>query len=231
MDTNYKYLNIISLLYITIALSGFVLPYKIVSITNDLIISGGILIFALTYIISDIVAEVYGYRAAKNLIWYMIFCDLIFMLLTSAVIHLPSPKFSGNQVEYIHIFGELPKFFLAISAGIIIGSIANIYCLSKWKVLLNGKFFLLRSIASTAIGELLVTVITDVIAYWGEFPSSKMIKIITGIYIVKMLYTITFTPLATIIVMILKKKEIIKVNNHLNFSQENINKNILSIET
>lgn len=205
--SQYKYLPIISMLFTTVALAAFVMAYKLVNLGGFFIVSGGILIFPLVYAFADIVAEVYGYRLAKQIVWAMILCDLVFTGLTCLVSSLDSPSFANHQNSYSDIFNHLPRFLMAIFLGLISSSFVNIYFLSRWKILVSGKYFWLRSLGAVAIGNLVGGLVTDSLAFYGTMPIEKVISLMINVYVVKMVYAFIIVVPVSCVVNYLKANE------------------------
>lgn len=169
-------------------LGTYVLAYKLISI-GGIIESGGILIFPLNYAIIDIITEVYGYNQTKKLIKYSFLCCLFFATIVPAISLLPAPISWHHQQEYHFVLGNVFRFFLSNSIGIVAGITINAYLIRRWKILLNGKHFWLRSIASSAIGEMITSIIADILAFLGTVDLLTLLKLISAIYFVKF-----FTP-------------------------------------
>ncbi len=99
----------------------------------------------------------------------IIFSSYIFL-----VLKLPYPTFWNRNGIYIQIMKPYLRFTLASTASIIIGSWLNIYFLSKWSRLVHGRYFALRSLGSSCIGELFVTISSMLIANFSEMPTSQL---------------------------------------------------------
>ena len=120
---------------------------------------------------------------------------------------LPAPEGWPHQAGYQYVLGNVFRFFVANSLGIIIGITLNSYLIAKWKRMMNGKHFWLRSIASTAIGELITSIIADIIAFYGTTSSWGIINLMIGIYAVKLFYSVILSLPNSLIVTHLKLKE------------------------
>jgi hypothetical protein len=105
------------------------------------------------------------------------------------------------------VLGNVFRFFIANSIGILVGITINGYLIAKWKRMMNGKHFWLRSIGSSAIGELITSIIADIIAFAGTTSTMGVVKLMVGIFIIKLIYSILLAIPNSIIVMHLKIKE------------------------
>lgn len=200
----YDYLLLIAMIYIAIDLSSMVFAYKIIEI-GPIVGAASSLIFPLTYSIMDIIAEVYGYRTAKKIIWYAFLCDFIFATLVLAISHIPSTS-QSETVVYIQVLGLLLRAVAAQTIGVLSGAFVNIYFISKWKIMTNGRYFWLRSIGSSTIGEAIMLVISVFISLLGVLSVSKIFQLIIYTYIYKIIFAIVIAPFISIIATVLKTK-------------------------
>lgn len=211
---SYKYLMPIVMLYITVDLASLVYSYKEIHISFIIGMASSI-IFPLTYIIGDVVTEVYGYRIAKSMIWYGIMCDFVFATLTYLVSLTPSPSSSQHDAYYT-VLSPLLRAITAQTIGICIGAYTNIHLMSRWKTLLNGKHFWLRSIGSSIIGEGLALIISVLIALGGILPTEKILFIILYAYIYKMIFAVLIAPVGQVAAHTIREFEhpSIEMNNY-----------------
>lgn len=200
----YDYLLLIVMIYMAVDLSSMVFAYKIIEI-GPIVGAASSLIFPLTYSIMDIIAEVYGYRTAKKIIWYAFACDFIFATLVLAISHIPSTS-PSETIAYIQVLGPLLRAVAAQTIGVLSGAFINIYLISKWRIMTNGRYFWLRSIGSSTIGEAIMLVISVFIALLGVLSISKIFQLIIYTYIYKIIFAIAAAPFISIIATVLKTK-------------------------
>lgn len=200
------YKLILTMLFLTIMLGTYVLAYKMVAF-GGYIISGGIFIFPINYAITDITTEVYGYEQTKKLIKYAFICCLLYSLVVPLIAILPAPDNWQHQPGYSYVLGNVFRFFIANSIGILVGITINSYLIAKWKIMMNGKHFWLRSIGSSAVGELITSIIADIIAFAGTTSTMGVIELMIGIFIIKLLYSVFLAIPNSLIVTHLKIKE------------------------
>ncbi|MCW5590137.1 MAG: queuosine precursor transporter [Legionellales bacterium] len=194
---------------------------------NGFLISVGIFVFPLTYFIGDIVAEVYGYKKSLELICATLICGFIFSTVLALLIRTPAPNYWHHEAEYISVLGSVFRFYLANTLGIIIGQILNVYIIAKTKVILRGKYFWLRSICSSSLGELITSLIADLIAFLGVLSFSKIIQVMISIYIIKLLYAALLSWPGSIIAVYLKIKEDLNTQDYRkNYNIDQLIKNI-----
>lgn len=211
----FKYYEIcLSFFVVVLLISNLVAP-KICSFGHislfgfefDVILSGAQLLFPITYIFGDIFTEVYGYAGSRRAIWHGFLSMALLSGLGMLITALPPAPGWNNQAAFEYVFGALPRIVVASLIAYWCGEFANAFVMAKMKILTGGKMLWLRTIASTAVGQLIDTVIVMTIVFWGQI-SVTMIRdlIITG-YLVKVAYEAAATPLTYLVVNFLKKAE------------------------
>lgn len=203
---NSKYLLLIVMAYFVAILSADVVAYKFVSI-GIMTVSGATIVFPLTYLFGDVITEVYGYGIAKQIVWLSLIGELIFSLIIKGVISLPSATFANYQQAFELTDGSMYLFVAGGIVGNILSSFLNIYLISKWKILLKGKFFWVRSILSTAISELLIIGVAVVIGFTGRLSMHEQIAVFSWAYLIEIIYACIFVGPAWILSIFLKKSE------------------------
>lgn len=186
-DLNFKFILPLALFYLCIYLIADSVAYKMVSVGIALE-PGPPFIFPLSYAIADIIAEVYGYTLAKKLIWLTLLCQLFFAFAVSAIIRLPSPSFWHMQTAYNDVFGNIIRFVFAGSISVLSSSFINVYTIAKWKIMMKGKHFWLRSIGSSAIGGFVLIAVVMIVGYSGTVDLSSAIKMFFSIYMLELVY-------------------------------------------
>src|SRR5205823_14289537 len=128
--------------------------------------------------------EVYGYPVTKKIVLYGFICDLIFGILTVFICHIPSIS-ESQTIAYMQVLGLLLREVVAQMIGVLSGAFINIYLISRWKMITNGRYFWLRSIGSSTIGEAIMLVISVLIAFAGVLPYSELFRLIVYAYVYK----------------------------------------------
>lgn len=206
IDFKITILLILAMLYVTIDLTANVLVYKLVTV-GPVVQPGGIFIYPLTFLMGDIIAELYGYKMARFVAYFDIFCTFIFSIAALIIINLPSPSYWQFSEHYQQVLGHLLRINVSVFLGLIVGVTLNIYLISKWRRLVGGRYFWLRSVGSTAIGEGMLLVISGVMVFYGTMPTSDMVNLLIVDYIIRMLYAVVGGIPATILVYVLRSSE------------------------
>jgi len=173
----------------------------------DIILSGAQLLFPVTYIFGDIFTEVYGYAGSRRAIWLGFLSMSLLTALGMFITMLPPAPGWTNQAAFESIFGFLPRLVVASLIAYWCGEFANAFTLAKMKVLTGGKYLWMRTIASTAVGQLVDTIIVMTIAFWGRIDGNMIKDLIVTGYLVKVGYEALATPVTYLVVNFLKKAE------------------------
>jgi len=205
-EKNYKYLNTLSVFFVSILLISNVASTKILDL-GWFTFDGGTLLFPLSYIFGDILTEVYGYKKSRNVIWLGFFSALMMSVIFIVVGKLPPASGWDNQAAYDTILGLTPRIVIASLIAYACGSFSNSFVLAKMKLFTKGKYLWARTIGSTIVGEFIDSSLFILIAFFGIFPSSLLFTLIISNYIFKTLVEIIFTPLTYKIIGFLKKNE------------------------
>lgn len=221
-----KFIIFLSAFYTIGWAASYLMVYKMISIGN-ILVPGAIFLFPLSFAIADVITEVYGYKVARQVIWSGIICGLIFCFSLTIVSKLPPPDFWHLQKSYDDVFGLLLRAYSAVTLGNFAGLFINIYIISKWKIIMGGKYFWFRSLCSIAIGELIFSIVGAIVGFTGVEPSSKVLWLMFDGFAFKMAYALIALWPSVLLARILKHTENIdtydrNINyNPFKFSVEN----------
>ena len=199
-------LLIITALFVTCLITANVIAVKVVSL-GPFILPAAIFVFPLSYIVGDVLTEVYGYRWARRVIWLGFMCNLVFVFFAWVGQILPPAPFWQGQEAYQSILGYAPRLLGASFAGYLAGEFTNSFVLARMKILTRGRFLWSRTIGSTIIGQGLDTSIFITLAFIGT-PSFLPVIILYH-WLAKVLIEAAATPLTYLAVNYLKRKEAI----------------------
>src|SRR4030042_2227181 len=142
---------IITAVFITCLITANIISVKMISL-GPFIVFAGVFSFPLSYIVGDVLTEVYGYRIARRVIWLGFACNLIFVFFAWVGQMLPPASFWEGQSAYESILGYTPRLLVASFCGYLAGEFANSFVLSRMKVLTKGRWLWTRPIGSAAAG-------------------------------------------------------------------------------
>jgi uncharacterized integral membrane protein (TIGR00697 family) len=169
----------------------------------------GILFFPISYVIDDVLTEVYGYARARRAIWAG-FVALAFMALMEwTVVHLPVAQGWTGQPAYERVFGSGWRIIIASMSAFFVGDFLNSVVLAKMKIWTNGKYLWTRTIGSTIIGEGADSIIFYPLAFYGmsDWPAQIMLQVMLSQFILKVSWEVLLTPVTYVVVGWLKRSE------------------------
>ncbi|MFC7781667.1 queuosine precursor transporter [Legionella taurinensis] len=209
---SYKYITFLSMTYLACELASLVLSFKIIQL-KFFFGAAASLIFPITYTWNDIITEVYGFRTAKKIIWFVFLCDYLFVLLVFFAIQAPSP-IPNQEESYNIVLGSLWRSLSSEMVGVLAGAFINSIIISKWKIITHGKIFWLRSICSSAIGELIMLFISVPLALYGTLNCKEIITLILYAYSYKIIFAIVISGPANYLANQLKVREGIEIYDY-----------------
>ena len=211
-----------SMLFCVCLITANVLETKQMSF-GPISITGGIIVFPISYIINDCVCEVWGYRKTRMLIWLGFFMNFLFVVFAAICDAIPGAPYWDNDAGFHAIFGLAPRITVASFVAFVVGSFANAYVMSRMKVSSQGRNFSLRAILSTILGETADSLIFFPLALGGVVPNSELPVLILSQIVLKTLYEILILPVTIQVVRFTKRHE------GIDEYDKNINYNIFSI--
>ena len=186
-------------------------------------ITGGLIVFPVSYIINDCVCEVWGYRKTRLLIWLGFCMNVLFVMFGALCDAIPGASYWDNEAGFHAIFGLAPRIAAASFVAFVVGSFANAYVMSRMKVSSQGKNFSLRAIMSTIFGETADSLIFFPLALGGVVPTEELPVLILSQIVLKTLYEIIVLPITIQVVKYTKRHE------GLDEYDKDINYNIFSV--
>lgn len=197
---------IITGLFIACLITANIIIVKQIAV-GPFILPAAIIIFPISYILSDVLTEVYGYSQARRVIWLGFICNLFAVIAILIGQILPAaPTFEG-QSAYETILGSTPRFLVASFVAYLAGEFTNSFILSKMKIATSGRWLWTRTIGSTVAGQGIDTAIALSISFAGVLPWPVLGAMMLGHWMFKCVYEIAATPLTYLVVNYLKKKE------------------------
>jgi uncharacterized integral membrane protein (TIGR00697 family) len=211
---HFRYFDFVMAAVVTILLLSNVLGAgKVATVTLPGIgawpFGAGILFFPVSYVIGDVLTEVYGYARARRCIWAG-FCALIFMALMSwVVVALPPDASWGGQQAYEAVFGQVPRIVLASIVAFWAGEFVNSFVLAKMKLLTKGRHLWMRTIGSTVAGQAVDSAIFYPLAFWGAagWTNELVVKVLLTQWALKVGWEALLTPVTYAVVGWLKRRE------------------------
>ena len=169
----------------------------------------GILFFPISYLLGDVLTEVYGYARARRCIWAG-FGGMLFLAFMSWVVVTlpPAPGWQG-QAAYNQVFGQVPRIVGASICAFWAGEFANSWVLSRMKLWTDGRLLWTRTIGSTVVAEAVDSIIFYPLAFWDApgWTHSLVVKVMLTNWALKVAWEILLTPFTYWVVNMLKHRE------------------------
>lgn len=170
-------------------------------------ITGGLIVFPVSYIINDCVCEVWGYRKTRLLIWMGFAMNAFFVVMGALCDAIPGAPYWHNEEGFHAVFGLAPRIACASFVAFLCGSFVNAYVMSRMKIADGGRHFSLRAIWSTVLGESADSVIFFPLALGGVVPITELPKLMLWQVVLKTLYEVVALPVTIRVVKALKRHE------------------------
>ena len=204
----YKYFDVLLALFVALLLLSNIAATKLLAI-GPFIMDGGAILFPLTYIIGDILAEIYGLRAAKRAIFTAFGVSVLAALTFLAVQYLPGAPEYTNQAAFEAVLGFVPQIVIASLAAFFCGQLINAYVLVRIKAKWGETHLWARLVGSTIAGQLVDTVIFCTIAFFGTLTGWSFINyVLVGIGY-KIAVEVMLLPITYRAIRYVKQREIL----------------------
>ena len=207
-----------SILFCVCLISANILETKQISVFG-ISLTGGLLVFPVSYIINDCVCEVWGFRKARLLIWTCFAMNFFFVAMGALCDAIPGAPYWHNDAGFHAVFGLAPRVAMASFVAFIVGSFANAYVMSKMKIHDQGRHFSWRAILSTIAGESCDSLIFFPLALGGVVPTTELPKLMLWQVFLKTFYEVIALPVTIRVVKAMKVHEGEDVyDNDINYS-------------
>jgi len=207
MNTGYsRYFLVVVSLFITCLITANIIAVKLITVFG-LVVPAAVIVFPISYILGDVLTEVYGYRQARSVIWLGFACNLILVIAVWLGGILPAASFWDGQAAYARILGYTPRILAASFLAYLVGEFSNSFVLATLKIATNGRHLWTRTIGSTLVGQGLDSMVFITLAFVGTIPFSGLVSAIITQWLVKTAYEAAVTPLTYKAVNFLKSRE------------------------
>ena len=209
-----RYFDFVMVAFVTILLLSNVLGAGKVAVIHlpvigDWPFGAGILFFPLSYVIGDVLTEVYGYARARRCIWAGTAALLFMAIMAMVVVALPPASDWTGQAAYEQVFGQVPRIVFASILAFWAGEFANSLVLAKMKIWTEGRHLWTRTIGSTVVGQGVDSLIFYPLAFWGAvgWTNDLVIKVLITQWVLKVSWEALLTPATYAAVGFLKGRE------------------------
>ena len=195
---------LLGILFNVCLIAANLLETKVIQV-GSLTVTAGLLVFPISYIINDCIAEVWGFKKARLIIWSGFAMNFFVVALGLIAVAIPAAPFWEGEEHFDFVFGMAPRIVAASLMAFLVGSFLYAYVMSKMKVASQGRNFSARAIWSTVVGETADSLIFFPVAF-GGIIAWKELLIMMGIQIVlKSMYEVMILPVTIRVVKAIKK--------------------------
>ncbi len=193
-------------LFVTALITANIVAVKLIDVWG-MVLPAAIIVFPVSYIIGDVLTEVYGFRQARRVIWLGFACNLVAVVAIWLAGALPAAGFWDGQPAFERILGQTPRILAASFAAYLVGEFANSAVLARMKVATEGRFLWARTIGSTVVGQGLDSAVFMTVAFAGIIPAEGLATAVVTQWLVKTAYEAAATPLTYLVVGFLKRRD------------------------
>ena len=213
---------ILGIVFCVCLVAANLLETKVVSL-GPVTVTAGLVVFPISYIINDCIAEVWGFRKARLIIWMGFLMNFMVVALGQIAVALPAAPYWEGEEGFNFVFGMAPRIAVASLLAFLVGSFVNAYVMSRMKISSHGKNFSARAILSTIYGEGAASIIFFPLAFGGLMPISELINLMLVQVLLKTVYEIIVLPVTIRVVKYIKRVD------NTDVYDENVSYNILKI--
>ena len=214
---------VLGIVFCVCLVAANLLETKVVQL-GPISITAGLLVFPISYIIIDCIAEVWGFRKARLIIWMGFLMNFMVVALGQIAVALPAAPFWEGEESFNFVFGMAPRIAVASLLAFFVGSFINAYVMSRLKIASHGKNFSGRAILSTVFGDSADSLIFFPLAFGGLMPISELGKMMLVQVVLKTMYEIIILPITIRVVKYIKHVDDCDVYD------EHISYNVLKIK-
>ncbi len=196
---------VMGILFCTCLIASNLLEAKILQF-GRFTMTAGVLCFPISYILNDCIAEVWGFRKARLIIWLAFLMNFLVVALGQLAVMLPCADFwKESEPHFNFVFGLAPRIVASSFLAFLVGSFTNAYVMSRMKIRQQGRHFSVRAIVSTLWGEGADSVIFFPLAFGGLMPVNDLLKLMLFQVFTKTAYEVVMLPFTTRVVRMVKR--------------------------
>lgn len=195
---------LLGILFNVCFIAANLLETKVIQI-GSLTVTAGLLVFPISYIINDCIAEVWGFKKARLIIWSGFAMNFFVVALGLIAVAIPASPFWEGEEHFDFVFGMAPRIVAASLMAFLVGSFLNAYVMSKMKVASRGRHFSARAILSTLAGETADSLIFFPVAFGGIIAWRELLIMMCIQIILKSMYEVIILPVTIRVVKAIKK--------------------------
>lgn len=205
--TAFRYYDIVMAAFVAILLLSNLIGAAKLSTVAGYTFGAGILFFPVSYVIGDVLTEVYGYAKARRGIWTGVGALTFMAFMSFVVVAMPPADSWTGQAAYEEVFGSTWRIVVASITAFWAGEFVNSFVMAKMKILTKGRALWSRTIGSTFVGQGVDSLIFYPIAFLGIWTTQDVLTVIVTNWALKVLWEAALTPVTYVVVNKLKAAE------------------------
>ena len=208
-NEKYSFLQVLlTVISVSCLLISNVITSKQMQFPFGITMTGAIYIFPVTYILSDVFSEIYGYRWSRITCYLSFAMNVVMVIAFELVIASPAPSYWGNQEAFVTVLGSAPRVLIASLTAFLVGDLVNDKVFRRMKMRHQDlKGFGVRAIVSSFFGELADSLVFIPIAFFGQMPMESLVEMLIAQVFLKTAYEIIILPITTFVVKKVDKYE------------------------
>ena len=195
---------LLGILFNVCLIAANLLETKVIQVFG-ITVTAGLLVFPVSYIINDCIAEVWGFRKARLIIWSGFAMNFFVVMLGLIAVALPAAPCWEGAPHFNFVFGMAPRIVVASLSAFLVGSFLNAYVMSRMKVASGGRHFSARAIWSTVVGETADSLIFFPVAFGGIIAWQELLVMMCIQIVLKSLYEVMILPVTIRVVKAIKR--------------------------
>ena len=195
---------LLGILFNVCLIAANLLETKVIQV-GSLTVTAGLLVFPISYIINDCIAEVWGFKKARLIIWSGFAMNFFVVALGLIAVAIPAAPFWEGEEHFDFVFGMAPRIVAASLMAFLVGSFLNAYVMSRMKVASGGRHFSARAIWSTVVGETADSLIFFPVAFGGIIAWQELLLMMCTQIVLKSMYEVIILPVTIRVVKAIKR--------------------------
>ncbi len=204
---HFRYFDYVMAAFVAILLLSNLIGAAKLSTVAGFTFGAGILFFPVSYVIGDVLTEVYGYANARRCIWAGFAAMLFMAFMSYVVVSMPPAATWDGQAAYESVFGLVPRIVAASMLAFWAGEFVNSFVLAKMKIWTEGKYLWTRTIGSTVFGQAVDSAIFYPVAFLGVWETRDVLLVMVTNWAMKVAWEAILTPVTYLVVGWLKGRE------------------------
>lgn len=200
-----KTFTILVSVFVTTLVISNVIATKLISVWG-FIVPAGVIAYPITFLMTDVIGEVWGKQTVTKVVWAGFFCSILAMALGLFAVYLPPAAFYTQQEFFAGLFGTVGRITIASLIAYLVSQFNDVYVFHSLKDLTKGKHLWLRNNVGTISSQFFDTGIFITIAFYGTMPFNDLVTLALNQWMFKVFIALADTPFCYLLVAWCKKR-------------------------